>query len=345
MEVNPLITYVLFGYNQAHYVREAISAALTQTYSPLEIILSDDCSTDGTFDIMREAAASYSGPHKIILNRNERNRGVGAHVNRAFGLAHGEWIVTAASDDISDPDRCERVAELARKHPGAGAIGLGWRDIDDSGHPIEGKMLQRYIERRVVDPDPKVWLPQFRSGDFALWGMSVAWKTALIRRVPPLPPEMITEDEIYSFWAVLAGYSIVHDDVPKVSYRHHSANASGYIGTADLELIEKRRVGRAAINLNAWSYMMEITRNIPETIPGIPEDQRQGLLDILDRKIRSSRDSATWWECGILGRLRRTFFPPERRFWISRPKEWKRILPKPWYFKLSRRVKGNNNPI
>jgi len=47
----PLITFALFAYNQERFIREAVQGAFSQTYSPLEIIMSDDCSKDRTFDI------------------------------------------------------------------------------------------------------------------------------------------------------------------------------------------------------------------------------------------------------------------------------------------------------
>ena len=46
-----LVSYCLFAFNQEKYINEAIKGALNQTYSPLEIIISDDCSTDLTFQI------------------------------------------------------------------------------------------------------------------------------------------------------------------------------------------------------------------------------------------------------------------------------------------------------
>ena len=52
----PLVTFALFAYNQEAFIREAVASALSQTYEPLEIILSDDCSTDRTFAIMQELA-------------------------------------------------------------------------------------------------------------------------------------------------------------------------------------------------------------------------------------------------------------------------------------------------
>ncbi len=66
----PLVTFYVITYNQARFVREAVESALAQTYSPIEILLSDDCSTDGTFEIIQETVKGYSGPHTVILNRN-----------------------------------------------------------------------------------------------------------------------------------------------------------------------------------------------------------------------------------------------------------------------------------
>ena len=66
----PLVTFALFAYNQEKYIREAIEGAFAQTYEPLEIILSDDCSVDRTFEIMTEMVVNYRGKHCIKLNKN-----------------------------------------------------------------------------------------------------------------------------------------------------------------------------------------------------------------------------------------------------------------------------------
>ena len=74
----PLISFCLFAYNQERFIRKAVEGALSQNYSPLEIVLSDDCSTDSTFEIIKEMAACYHGSHSIILNRNPRIWALGA---------------------------------------------------------------------------------------------------------------------------------------------------------------------------------------------------------------------------------------------------------------------------
>ena len=105
----PLVSIILFSYNQENFITEAVESLLNQTYSPLEIILSDDCSKDDTFNRMKRLAKAYKGPHKVKLNHNKKNLGVIAHMNKALNLTKGELIFAAAGDDISLPERCEKV--------------------------------------------------------------------------------------------------------------------------------------------------------------------------------------------------------------------------------------------
>ncbi|MBF7730507.1 glycosyltransferase [Pseudomonas sp. N040] len=107
----PLVTFALFAYNQEQFVREAVEGAFAQTYEPLEIILSDDCSTDRTFEIMREMSAAYEGPHKIILNRNDTNYGLTPHVFNVANIASGKLLIAAAADDVSFSNRTRLVVE------------------------------------------------------------------------------------------------------------------------------------------------------------------------------------------------------------------------------------------
>jgi glycosyltransferase involved in cell wall biosynthesis len=93
----PLVTFAVFAYNQEQFIREAVEGALAQTYSPLEVILSDDASPDRTFEIMQQVASQYRGPHRVILNRNSTNRLTG-HVN-ALGTRCTASSYLAAGDD------------------------------------------------------------------------------------------------------------------------------------------------------------------------------------------------------------------------------------------------------
>src|SRR5262249_35850114 len=130
----PLLTFAVASFNQESYVRNAIESAFAQKYSPLEIILSDDCSKDKTFAIMRQMAQTYKGSHRIILNQNERNLGLVGHLNRLVELAAGDLIVCAGGDDISFPERASlsvQAWEVSDRR--ATSIHGRWIGIDEHG--------------------------------------------------------------------------------------------------------------------------------------------------------------------------------------------------------------------
>jgi glycosyltransferase involved in cell wall biosynthesis len=108
--LRPLVSFPVCAYNQEAYIRETIRGAFAQSYSPLEIVLSDDCSSDRTFAIMQEMVAEYKGPHTVKLNRNEKNLGVTRHANKIIELCTGRFIVGSAGDDIALPNRVETMA-------------------------------------------------------------------------------------------------------------------------------------------------------------------------------------------------------------------------------------------
>ena len=139
----PLVTFALFAYNQEKYIREAVEGAFAQTYEPLEIILSDDCSTDRTFEIMKEMAEAYRGPHTIRLNRNPKNMGISPHVRHVHEMCDGVFIVHAAGDDISYPNRTDIIVRcfLDTKDPPS-LVASNSLSITESGE-----------EEHVISPD------------------------------------------------------------------------------------------------------------------------------------------------------------------------------------------------
>src|ERR1700743_3164429 len=112
----PLVTMLLIAYNQAAQIGDAVRSALAQTYQPLEIIISDDASSDATFAAIEAALAGYDGPHRIITRRNTTNQGISAHLTQIAQLAHAELLFVAAGDDMSAPTRCERVVDFWLAH-------------------------------------------------------------------------------------------------------------------------------------------------------------------------------------------------------------------------------------
>ena len=98
---NPLITIVVSTYNSSKFVLETLESAKAQTYQNIELIVSDDCSTDNTVEVCRrwidENKDSFARTELITV---EKNTGVSANCNRGRRAAKGEWIKGIGGDDI-----------------------------------------------------------------------------------------------------------------------------------------------------------------------------------------------------------------------------------------------------
>jgi glycosyltransferase involved in cell wall biosynthesis len=102
-----IATILFLAYNQQDFVAQAAQSCLAQVGEPLEIILSDDCSTDNTYAILQQVASQYTGPHRVVVRQNHKNLGIADHYNTLVELAHGQLLLTAAGDDISYPERAQ----------------------------------------------------------------------------------------------------------------------------------------------------------------------------------------------------------------------------------------------
>ena len=214
----PLISYVVTAYNIEQFIREAVECAFAQTYSPLEIILSDDCSSDSTFEIMKEMAAAYQGPHKIKLNRNEQNLGITRHMNKAYlELAEGEIIIAAHGDDVSKPERTSVMAEFMLKNPEVTQAACSASVVDENDVPY-GSYVQNGVK---VDSLRRY---QFGSGAHVSIGFS-AFRRNIMNYFGPLGDRCPTEDDPIGFRAILLG-DIAYLPDKMIIYRKHSGSNS-----------------------------------------------------------------------------------------------------------------------
>ena len=114
--MNPLVSFGIITYNQEQFILDTLKGAVSQEYDNMEIIVSDDNSTDKTFEIVESFVKSYEGPFKFILNKNKDNLRIAGNVNKVIELSHGDYIILADGDDISLPNRVklsvEKIDEL-----------------------------------------------------------------------------------------------------------------------------------------------------------------------------------------------------------------------------------------
>jgi len=236
-EDKPLVTFALFAYNQERYIREAVESALAQEYSPLEIILSDDCSSDNTFKVMESLANEYGGEHTIKLNRNSNNLGLIGHVNKVLVMAKGQFVVFAGGDDISIPERTDvLVNKWLKIGKTACSIFTNAITINSDGvqeglyfsSPQFSQTIDGFIETK------RCWLGGFSHG----------CSIELYTKYGDISEDTFQEDGAISFRALLNS-GIYYVDHPTVFYRIHSDNSYNPFNYRKFKILNNSELGLA----------------------------------------------------------------------------------------------------
>ena len=244
------MTFSLVAYNQVRFIKEAVEGALSQTYSPLEIILSDDCSTDRTFEIIQDGVAHYTGPHKIVINRNATNMGLINHVNLLNRIASGELIVSAAGDDISLPHRTERIVkEYLDSGRSACSIHSAVIKINEAGDRL-GMWEPPVITQGMGIKDMAL------SGALII-GASHAWSKRIFEKFGDIKYENAYEDLVIGFRSALID-GLLYIPEPLVYYRIGCGMTSNYraVMRTRADAVENAIRG-AKVDLSVMAQRME----------------------------------------------------------------------------------------
>jgi GT2 family glycosyltransferase len=191
------VSIIMLTYNQQDFVADAIRAALAQQCEPVEILISDDCSTDQTWEAIERAVSGYAGPHVIRLNRNALNQGVNAHLWACVTRATGNILIAAAGDDISEPDRVCRIIEIFdQSHPL-----LVHSRVTPIRNPVSNDRLpfEKALFFRTTDI-------MAAAGSMSLYiGATAAWHRDIFAKYGPIPERDCYEDLALGFRAALEG--------------------------------------------------------------------------------------------------------------------------------------------
>lgn len=110
----PSVSVIVPNYNHAPFLRQRIESILSQTYQDFELILLDDCSTDGSQALLKEYSTHPKVSHLLL---NDTNSGSPfAQWARGLSLAQGKWVWIAESDDYAEPTFLEEMLQAAERH-------------------------------------------------------------------------------------------------------------------------------------------------------------------------------------------------------------------------------------
>lgn len=141
------ISVIVLSYNNGEYLRECLDSIVNQTHKDLEIIISDDGSTDNSKDIIAE----YAKKDNRINAWFHENIGVGASFNKALDMATGEYIAEVDSDDYLNLNMYE---ELSKHTEGHDIVKAGYWDSMDLRDDIPIKITKYPLEVALESMEP-----------------------------------------------------------------------------------------------------------------------------------------------------------------------------------------------
>jgi hypothetical protein len=209
----PLATVIVDNYNYAQYLEQAIDSALSQTYSPLEVIVVDDGSVDGSVAVIER----YGDRITPVI---KSNGGQGSAFNAGFERSRGEVVVFLDADDALLEDAVANAVAAM----GAGVSKVHWPMwvIDETGRRTGEQMDPelpegdfRELVRRFGPLVEDTWPNAATSGN--------AWARDFLERVLPMP-HVLTGTDIYLSGLAAGCGRFVTLPEPQGLYRIHGAN-------------------------------------------------------------------------------------------------------------------------
>src|SRR5262245_108969 len=291
-----LVTIILACYNQAEFVADAVHGVLSQTYSPIEAIIFDDCSSDHTAEIIERAMAEHSHDHEVRLIRNPTN--MSGHAVSAAGLrmANGDFVVISHGDDIMLPTMVEEMvnAWMSEKLSLVTANALY---IDE-----HSQLLDRTFRDPNVPADDSFETLARDGGNACCFGPAIGFEREIFTQFGWVPRYLGAYDIMYPFYAyLLNGARFINK--PLIKYRVHAHNTSGSLRAERADLTERSRIEeRLYLGHLAHAVLMEevlddLRSKLPERYGPVAERIKPLLAiqvaEMSKKLVRVSRQSGT----------------------------------------------------
>lgn len=272
----------LCTYNGARHLPAQLESILGQTRRPDEMVVSDDASTDGTWEIVRRFAEQ--APFPVRVSRQEVNVGVTRNFDHAIRRCEGDWIALSDQDDVWYPDKLRVLESALAGDPHAGTV------FSDADLVDEDLRQLGYSLWDAIDFDERKRQQARRGGlfDVLLWrnvvtGATMAFRAGVRDVALPIPDGWVHDGWIGLIAAATGRAAMVEQ--PLIEYRQHIGNR---IGAEKLTF--SRRVNRAmrtpSSDFVRQRHQFEAVRERLGSL-GV-ERRRWDLLSRLERKLAHS---------------------------------------------------------
>ncbi|SDT22695.1 Glycosyltransferase involved in cell wall bisynthesis [Mucilaginibacter mallensis] len=213
------ISVAMTTYNGEMYLQQQIDSIINQTYSPDEIIVSDDCSTDGTKEILKE----YQAKGLIIyLTNNGKNGVVPNFKNAVKHCKKDNFIALADQDDIWLPEKLETaLTQLKKIDINIPALVFSDLNVIDG----DNKTINQSFFKEIVKVDPQ--FEQLRSLMYSnkVIGCATLFNPCMRNYFDSMPNDVFMHD----YWIALIAFTFgqhVYINQPLIKYRRHNNNVT-----------------------------------------------------------------------------------------------------------------------
>lgn len=220
---NPQVTIGIPTYNRASgNLGRVIERALGQSYRNIEVIVSDNCSSDNTAEIVQSFKDS-----RLRYFRQENNIGANMNFNFCLNRAEGEYFLLFHDDDMIDQDFIEACISALEPGQSVGTILTGVRIIDENDNLLEEH------ENRAAGMSPADFIHGWYKGKVALYLCSTLYNTARLKEVGGFSSRKNLYDDLVPTFALATKYGRVDVPEAKASFRTHSGNTGSSIPIRD----------------------------------------------------------------------------------------------------------------
>ena len=210
------ISVVLCTYNGERFLREQLDSIICQTYPIYELVIQDDCSTDRTFDIIKEYASKYTWIH---LYKNDKNLGFKKNYGTSVSHTSGDYIAFCDQDDIWLPNHIKVLSEnLGNKTLAVGNSLM----VDEYGKSMGITLNEVMRSYYIPEDDIKKAYRLFYNLNI-YQGANMLFKKSLLTHIMPIPEGVRYHDIWIASVACFCG-GINYTDEIITLYRQHGGN-------------------------------------------------------------------------------------------------------------------------
>jgi glycosyltransferase involved in cell wall biosynthesis len=208
---DPKVTIAIPTYNRAdNYLKQTLASALNQTYENIEVIVSDNCSTDDT-----ETVVNNFNDLRIRYFRQSKNIGANNNFNFCLKQARGEYFLLLLDDDLIDPDFVETCMMAVKNYTEIGIIRTGSRVIDQDGN------LLNETPNTVEGISTEEFFRKWFAWKTALYLCSTIFNTNRLREIGGFKSKHNLFQDVLAEFKLAAKYGRVDVWHIKASFRQH----------------------------------------------------------------------------------------------------------------------------